>query len=343
MATTTTDYQETTETFSFLKTEEVHLRSVASLVLSVSYALLAALAAHFMALSSQAGVPGLQLLFVMQLAELLCVLVVLPFFRPRLTAEDTLQGMILFLSAVIDNLGTVLAFMSYIYVVPGLAVGVIQGLVPFSTACVGYIFLKERVGVVDSCCILCSVAGVALVTVGMTMGAASSTHVQWLTVAILLPFAAAFFEGPNNVITRFLIDVQGVSILTDTFYTQLLGTVLLLPGTFLFETPRWTMSAPTIGYVIGLCLCDFFSVLSLKLVLKLEKAGVAAVFMTLVIPFTILLDYLLQSHVHGPMELGGITLVVIGTAVVGGHSWWGHRQKMRRNDLLETMNFDKST
>ncbi|XP_035674727.1 solute carrier family 35 member G1-like [Branchiostoma floridae] len=337
---TTTDYRKMTEGSSFSKTV-VNLKSAASLVLSVSSAFLSALAAHFMTLSSQAGVPGLQLIFLAKLAQFLCVLVVLPYFRPKLTAEDTRQGMVLFLLAVIDNLGTILVFMSFVYVMPGLAFGIIQGLIPLSTACIGYIFLKERVGVIDSCGILCSVAGVVLVAVGMAMGAAPSTH--RLTVAILLPIVAAFSRGPHNVITRLLVGFRAVSVLTVTFYDQLLGTVLLLPGTYMFETPRWTLSAPTIGYVIGLCLCDSLASILLKVVLKLEKAGATAVLMTLSIPFTILLDYLFQSHVHGPMELGGITLVVLGTAVVGGHSWWGHRQEMRRNNLLETMNFDKST
>eukprot|EP00058_Branchiostoma_floridae_P004919 XP_002590407.1 hypothetical protein BRAFLDRAFT_65223 [Branchiostoma floridae] len=281
MATTTTDCRarETTKGSSFSKTEmkegsnfsktAVNLTSASSVLLSVSSALLSAFGAHFMALSSQAGVPGLQLIFLAKLAQFLCVLVALPYFRPKLTAEDTRQWMILFLSAMIDNLGTVLAFMSFVYVMPGLAFGIIQGLIPFSTAGVGYIFLKEHVGIIDSCGILCSAAGVVLVAVGMTMGAATSTN--RLTVAILLPLAAAFSKGPNNVILRFLIGVQEVSVLTVTLYSQLLGSQVLLAGTYLFEAPRWTMSAPTIGYVIGLCLCDFFSNLSLKLVLKLEK------------------------------------------------------------------------
>ncbi|XP_078576168.1 solute carrier family 35 member G2-like [Branchiostoma floridae x Branchiostoma japonicum] len=339
MATTTTDNREMMEGSSFSKTA-VNLKSAASLVLSVSSAFLSALAAHFMALSSQAGVPVLQLIFLAKLAQLLCVLVALPYFRPKLTADDTLQWMILFLSAVISNLGTILAFMSFVYVVPGLAVGVIQGLIPLSTCCVGYIFLKERVGVIETGGILCSAIGVVLVAVGMTMGATSSTHVKQLSFAILLPLAAALSKGPKSVIARLLIGVQGVSVLTVALYARVLGTVLLLPGTYIFETPRWTMSVRTIGYVIGLCVCDTFSSLSIKFILKLEKAGVTAVLMTLVIPFAVLLDYLFQSHVHGPMELGGITLVMIGTAVVGGHSWWGHRQEMCRNNLLEKLNFD---
>ncbi|CAH1255408.1 SLC35G2 [Branchiostoma lanceolatum] len=338
MATTKTHHQDTSEDSSPSKTA-VYRDSAVSLLLSVSCALLSALAAQFMRLSSQAGVPGLQLIFLMKLAQLIFYLVVLPIYRPKLTTEDTPQAMVLFLSAVTDNLGTIFAFLSFVFVVPGIAFGVIQGSIPFSTACVAFIFLKERVGVLDSCGILCCAAGVILVAFGMSMDDESSS--RGLTISLLLPISAAFTKGPNNVIMRFLIGVRGVSVLTVMFYAQLLGTVVLLALTYAFETPRWTMSGRTVGYVIGLCLCDTFASLSVKLILKVEKAGVVATLLTLVIPFTILLDYPFQSHFPDAMELGGITLVVLGTAVVGGHAWWVNRQEMRQKILLEKMNFSK--
>eukprot|EP00058_Branchiostoma_floridae_P008807 XP_002594295.1 hypothetical protein BRAFLDRAFT_65151 [Branchiostoma floridae] len=282
--------------------------------------------------------PGLQLIFLAKLTQFLFVLLVLPCFRPKLTAEDTPQMMFLFLSAVTDNLGTILAFMSFVYVVPGIAFGIIQGSVPFFTALIGFAFLRETVGVMDFCGILCSAAGVIIVAVGMSMDAASST--KWLTVAILLPLASAFTKGPNNVITRLLLGLQGMSILTQMLYAQLLGTVLLLALTYIFETPRWTMSARTMWYVIGLCLCELFSSLSLKLVLKMEKAGITATLLTLVIPFTILLDYIFQSKFPSPTILVGVSLVVLGIIVIGGHTWWVNRQEIRHRELMEKMSLD---
>ncbi|CAH1270557.1 SLC35G2 [Branchiostoma lanceolatum] len=321
---------------SFSKTA-INMKSAVSLLCSLSCAVLSAFAAQFMSLSSKSGVPGLQLVFFAKLVQFLCVLVVLPYFRPTLIPKDKVQTMFLSLSAVTDNLGTVLAFMSFVFVVPGIAFGIIQGSEPLFTACIGLLFLKETVGVVDGCGILCSAAGVVLVAVGMSNDAASSS--QRLTVAILLPLAAAFIRSPNNVITRLLVGVQRVHILVITFYTQLVGTTMLLALTYIFETPRWTISAQTTGYVIGLSLCDALSAFPEKIVMQSETAGVTSTLLTLIVPLTVLLDYFFQSQFPGPMELGGITLVVLGTAVVGGHAWWMHRQEMGHKNVLKRLNF----
>eukprot|EP00058_Branchiostoma_floridae_P004083 XP_002589571.1 hypothetical protein BRAFLDRAFT_81527 [Branchiostoma floridae] len=157
MATTTgkTFHEEPTADSMFSKTA-VNLRSAASLLCAVSYSVSSAFAAEFMALSSQAGMPGLQLIFLAKLVQFLFCLIVLPCFRPKLTADDTPQAMFLFLLAVVDNMATILAFMSFVYVVPGIAFGIIQGSVPLFTACIGFVFLRETVGVMDFCGILCS-------------------------------------------------------------------------------------------------------------------------------------------------------------------------------------------
>ncbi|KAI8486573.1 hypothetical protein Bbelb_358080 [Branchiostoma belcheri] len=337
---TTASEDEDEETAENRVCSRTDLQSVSSLVLAVSCTLFGAFASQFMALSSQAGVPGLQLIFLMKLTQLLCVLVILPFVRPKLTTEDAPQALTLSATTVTDNLGTVLMFLSFVYVVPGVAFGVIQGAIPVSTACVGFLFLGERLDAIDSGGILCSAAGVVLVAVGMSTAADSSSHPQLtLAIGILLPLAAAFTKGPNNVLVRSLLGVRGVSVVTVVLYVQLVGTPALLAATLLLETPHWAMSARTAGYVIGLGLCDTFSSLSVKLVLGQEKAGVTAALMTLVIPFTILLDSVFQSHVPNLLEAAGVTLVLLGTAAVGARTWWRHRQDSRRTWLLERMNF----
>ncbi|KAI8504573.1 hypothetical protein Bbelb_176910 [Branchiostoma belcheri] len=308
------------------------------ILFSLLCTLMSAFAAQFMALSSQAGVPGLQLLFLMKLVQLPCILLVIPCFKPKLTAEDKQQTITLVLSGIVDNAGIIFAYMSFVFVVPGIALGVIQGSIPFFTACIGFIFLRETLGVVDCCGVLCSAAGVILVAVGMSMDAASST--QQLTVAILLPLAAAFTKGPNNVIMRLLIGVRGMPILTVALYSHVLGPVVLLPLTYALETPRWTLSAGTIAYVVGLSLCELCASLSLKLVLKMEKAGVTATLMTLVVPLTLLLDYIFQSKFPSPMKLVGVSLVLLGIAVMGAHACWVNRHEIRHRELMELLDFD---
>ncbi|XP_019615882.1 PREDICTED: uncharacterized protein LOC109463489 [Branchiostoma belcheri] len=226
---TTASEDEDEETAENRVCSRTDLQSASSLVLAVSCTLFGAFASQFMALSSQAGVPGLQLIFLMKLTQLLCVLVILPFVRPKLTTEDAPQALTLSATTVTDNLGTVLMFLSFVYVVPGVAFGVIQGAIPVSTACVGFLFLGERLDAIDSGGILCSAAGVVLVAVGMSTAADSSSHPQLtLAIGILLPLAAAFTKGPNNVLMRSLLGVRGVSVVTVVLYVQLAGTPALL-------------------------------------------------------------------------------------------------------------------
>ncbi|KAI8496640.1 hypothetical protein Bbelb_252950 [Branchiostoma belcheri] len=152
----------------------------------------------------------------------------------------------------------------------------------------------ETVGVVDCFGIVLNVAGVAVVTYGLITENTSST--QLLTVSVLLPFAATFCKAPSVVIARSLVGVQKVSILTVMFYANLPGTVVRLGLTYWFETPIWAMSAQTVGYVIGLCLCGCGAHFATKLSLKTEKAGITATIKTFTIPLAVLLDYVVLSE-----------------------------------------------
>eukprot|EP00058_Branchiostoma_floridae_P012807 XP_002598295.1 hypothetical protein BRAFLDRAFT_69650 [Branchiostoma floridae] len=250
---TAIDEEETiaTEGVSFTKT---YLKSGAGVLYALLYTALSAFSAQFMTLSSQAGIPGLQLNFINKFGQFLLVLVALPVFKPKLTAENGRQALFFILWTITDNLGAVLGFMSFVFVVPGIAFGIIRGSMPFLTACLGFLLLKETVGVVDCFGIVLSVSGVVAVAVGMITENTSST--QRLTTSILLPLASAFSKGPNTVIARSLVGVQGVSILTIIFYANLLGAVVLLPLTYIVETgQRWEMSAQTAGSRLSDCAC----------------------------------------------------------------------------------------
>ncbi|KAI8498086.1 hypothetical protein Bbelb_240300 [Branchiostoma belcheri] len=317
---------------------ETYLTSGAGVLYALLSTLFAAFSAQFMSLSSQAGVPGLQLIFLLKLAQLLIVLVLLPFFRPKMTTEDRRQTLFFILLIVPDTLGTIFGFMSYVFVVPGIALGITQGSMPFVAACIGFFFLTETVGVVDCLGIVLNVVGVIVAAVGMITENTSST--QRLTASILLPLATTFTKGPDIVIARSLIGVQGVSILTVTFYINLFGSVVLLGLSYVIETPRWEMSPQTVGYVTGLCLCVAGTAFTSKLALKTEKAGIATTITTFTVPLTVLLDYIIQSEFPSTVKFVGVVLVVLGTGVTAVYTWWRHRQQILHKNLLGTLKFD---
>ncbi|XP_019627887.1 PREDICTED: uncharacterized protein LOC109472544 [Branchiostoma belcheri] len=214
---------------------ETCMTSGAGVLYALLQAMLSASAAQFLVLSRQAGVPSLQLIFLIKLAQLLVVLVALPLLRPKLTTEDWRQTLLLSLSAITDNLVSVLKFLSFVFAVPGIAFGIMNGSTPFVTACIGFVFLEEILDMVDCFGIVLSSAGVIVVATGMIME--NTSPVLHLAASILLPLATAFSKGPHTVMARSLIGVQGVSVLTVTLYSNLLGAVVLLGLTYLFETP----------------------------------------------------------------------------------------------------------
>ncbi|XP_019616428.1 PREDICTED: uncharacterized protein LOC109463954 [Branchiostoma belcheri] len=336
MATTCNEEMTDREGAGFAQT---FLTSGAGVLYALLYTVLSAVASQFMALNSQAGIPGLQLMFLVKLVQTLAVAFFLPFFRPKLTTESGRQSLLLVLSTILENLGSVFQYMSFIYVVPGIAFGIIKGSMPLASACIGFLFLKETVGVVDGFGIVLNVAGVAVVASGLITENTSST--QHLTASLLLPFAATFSRAPNLVISRSLIGVQKVSVLTVLFYADLAGAVVLLGLTYWLETPVWAMSAQTVGCVIALCLCVCGAQFATKLSLKTEKAGITATIKTFTIPLAVLLDYVVQSEFPSLLKFGGVVLIVFGTGVVAVYTWWKHRKETLHKEFMESLDFNK--
>ncbi|XP_035660264.1 solute carrier family 35 member G1-like [Branchiostoma floridae] len=245
------------------------------------------------------------------------------------------QNVTLILMTVVNVVASTLLYLSFTYAAPGIALGIVQGTVPLFTTCIGFIVLKETVTLIPCCGILISVTGVVLVGIGMGHQGADST--QNLAVSIVLPLAAALTRAPGIVLFRVVI--KNISFLPIMLYTSLLGTVAQFILTYSLETPVWTMSAKTTGYVAGLGLTQALATLTLLGVLDVEKAAIAVAMGTLVVPITILMDYLFLSKVPGLLKWVGLSLVVLGTVVLSVYTWWQHRQEERHKELLETLDF----
>ncbi|XP_078674713.1 solute carrier family 35 member G2-like [Branchiostoma floridae x Branchiostoma belcheri] len=311
------------------------LKAAKGPLLNLLSTVLMALSAEFMTLSHKGGIPGFQLLFLLSVTQFLTVIVFIPCVCPRLVGENLRQNGKLILMTVINVVSSTLMYLSFTYSSPGIEIGIIQGSAPLFTACVGFILLKETVTLIPCCGILISVIGVVLVGIGM--GREGSDSTQNLAISILLPLSAALTRAPGIVLFRAVLkDLSGVTIM---LYLSALGTVAQFILTYSLETPVWTMSAQTAGYVAGLGLTQALATLTLLGVLDVEKAAIAVAMGTLVVPITILLDYLFLTKVPGLLKWVGLSLVVLGTVVLSIYTWWKHRQEERHQNLLEELNF----
>ncbi|KAI8490573.1 hypothetical protein Bbelb_318410 [Branchiostoma belcheri] len=161
--------------------------------------------------------------------------------------------------------------------------------------------IPEKIGLIPICGILISIVGVILVSIGMAHQSVGSTNA--MVVSITLPLAAAFSKGPDMVLCRAILkDMSGITML---LYITLVGTVAEIILTYSFEIPVWVMSAKTAWYIAGLGLCQAVAMLFFLGVLKVEKAAIAVALRALVIPLTILLDYLILSKVPNAIKWGG--------------------------------------
>ncbi|KAI8498034.1 hypothetical protein Bbelb_239780 [Branchiostoma belcheri] len=304
-------------------------------LLNLLCTILLALSAEFMALSHMGGIPGFQLLFLLRVTQFLTVVVFVPCFCPKLVGENLRQNLQLFLSTVVNAVANTLMYLSFTYAAPGIAFGIIQGTVPLFTTCIGFIILKETVTLIPCCGILISVIGVVLVGIGMGHEGADST--QKLVISILLPLAAALARAPGMVLSRAVLkDLPGLTIM---LYLSMFGTVAQFILTYSLETPVWTMSAQTAGYVAGLGLTQSLATLTLLGVLDVEKAAIAVAMGTLVVPITILMDYLFLSKVPVLLKWVGLSLVVLGTVLLSIYTWWKHDQEEKHKKLLDKLDF----
>ncbi|KAI8500846.1 hypothetical protein Bbelb_216640 [Branchiostoma belcheri] len=74
--------------------------------------------------------------------------------------------------------------------------------------------------------------------------------------------------------------------------------------------------------------------------LKNVKAYISTTVRMFVIPFTLILDYFFLQKVPNSFHLAGVVLVMVGIVFVSAHTWRKERQKERRVELLQTLQFD---
>ncbi|XP_019628654.1 PREDICTED: uncharacterized protein LOC109473223 [Branchiostoma belcheri] len=303
-------------------------KAAKSILLTVMSAIAISFAGEFTAIISKEGLPNFQMLFLKRFIELLTLIPILVFCRPKLTGKTRRQNIILFLFSIFTNAVMIAHMLSCVYTVPGIAFGIMQGLMPFLVACIGFLFLKESLFLADVCGIFISVTGVVLVVVGNTQVDGMSTKL--LVLSIVIPLTASFVIAPEAVFMRYLTGILEVPIVTSMLYMNLVGSVALLGITYSAETPVWTMSLRTVLYVVGLGFCKSLSNIFLLAGLKNVKAYISTTVRMFVIPFTLMLDYFFLQKVPNSFHVAGVVLVMLGVVFVSAHTWWRERQKERR-------------
>ncbi|XP_035671380.1 uncharacterized protein LOC118412556 [Branchiostoma floridae] len=314
------------------------LKAAKGILLSLMSAIFLSFCAEFIALASKAGIPGFQILFLMRLIELLTLVPILAFCRPKLMGENRYQNIMLFLFVIIANFADIVNFLSFTYTVPGIAFGIIQGSMPFFVSCIGSLFLNESLGILDICAILLGITGVVLLAFGMTHIGAMSTKL--LLLSIIIPVLASFANAPDMIMMRYLRGTLGIPITTSLLHQDLYGTVVLLAITYTAETPVWKMPLRTVLYVIGLGVSKFLAIFTVFAALEVEKAYIPTALRMFVIPISLLLDYCFLEEVPNSLQVAGVTLVILGLILISGYTWWTHRQEELQRTLLETLYFD---
>ncbi|XP_019634470.1 PREDICTED: uncharacterized protein LOC109477582 [Branchiostoma belcheri] len=308
------------------------------ILLTVMSAIASSFGGEFTALIDKEGLPNFQTLFLRRAIELLTLIPILAICRPRLTGENRRQNIMLFLFAIFTNCVNFFNFFSFIYAVPGIAFGFIQGLKPFFVAGIGFVFLKESLFLGDIFGLLTSVTGVALVAVGNTQVDGMSTKL--LVLSIVIPITASFALAPDVVFMRYLTGTLEVAIVTILLYMNLVGSVILLGITYALETPVWTMSLRTALYVVGLGLSRSLSNICFLAGLKNIKAYITTTVHMFAIPFTLILDSFFLRNVPNSFHLAGVVLVMMGITFVSAYTWWRERQKELRDEFLKSLQFN---
>ncbi|KAI8515696.1 hypothetical protein Bbelb_065090 [Branchiostoma belcheri] len=309
-----------------------------SILLTVMSAIAMSFAGEFTAIVSKEGLPNFQIIFLMRFIGLLILIPILAFCRPRLTGGNRRQNIMLFLFSIFTNAVMIAYMLSFVYTVPGIAFGIIQGLTPLFVACVGFVFLKESLFLADVCGIFISMIGVVLVAVGNTQVHGMSTKL--LVLSIVIPLTASLALAPDFVFRRYLTGTLQVPIFTILLYQNLVGTVAFLAITYAAETPIWTMSLRTVLYVVGLGVTKELGTFLLLAALKFLTAYITTTVRMFGIPFTLILDYFFLQKVPNFFHFAGVALVMFGIMFVSAHTWGKERQKELRVELLQTLQFD---
>ncbi|KAI8498181.1 hypothetical protein Bbelb_241250 [Branchiostoma belcheri] len=74
--------------------------------------------------------------------------------------------------------------------------------------------------------------------------------------------------------------------------------------------------------------------------LKFVKAYISTTVRMFAIPSTLMLDYFFLQKVPNSFHLAGVVLIMFGIVFVSAQTWRKERQKERRVEFLQTLQFD---
>eukprot|EP00058_Branchiostoma_floridae_P002677 XP_002588165.1 hypothetical protein BRAFLDRAFT_68803 [Branchiostoma floridae] len=100
------------------------------------------------------------------------------------------------------------------------------------------------------------------------------------------------------------------------------------------------MTTRTALYVVGIGVSKFVSGFAIFSALKVVKAYISTAVRMFVVPFSLLLDYLLMQKVPNSLQATGVMLVMLGIVLISVYTWWNHRRVELQKTLLEKLHFD---
>ncbi|KAI8500843.1 hypothetical protein Bbelb_216610 [Branchiostoma belcheri] len=203
----------------------------------------------------------------------------------------------------------------------------------FKTECAS----EESLFLADVCGIFISVTGVVLVVVGNTQVDGMPTKL--LVLSIVIPLTASFVSAPEVVFMRYLTGLKNVkAYISTTVRMFVIPFTLILDYFFLQKVPNSFHLAGVVLVMVGIVFVSAHTWRKERL--KNVKAYISTTVRMFVIPFTLILDYFFLQKVPNSFHLAGVVLVMVGIVFVSAKTWWRERQKERRVELLQTLQFD---
>jgi drug/metabolite transporter (DMT)-like permease len=199
---------------------------------------------------------------------------------------------------------------------------VIIATIPVFTPFVAYIFLKERLSILNFIGLFISFAGVIVMLMRKDLSLDAS-----MKGILLLAFAVVSALGYGVSIRKLTLKYSPVTIVT---YQNLIGTILFLPLFLYFEVHHIASVDWNAALVTSLiCLAVFASTIAfIAFTSSIKYLGIsrANIFSNLIPVFTAVFSFLLLSEAFTVGKIAGMLLVITGVVLA---------QSGRKPDLLE--------
>ncbi|XP_006814042.1 solute carrier family 35 member G1-like [Saccoglossus kowalevskii] len=291
----------------------VKSKTVAAVVFGLISGICHASSGLFTVLATSRQLSEFQIIFVSALIGTLFSFLVIKLRRLKLLIDDRLTTIILFVNAGTMFFGDS-AYVFAVQLVPlGDTTAIINGCLPFLTALLSCVILKESLRVTDGVCSILNICGILLITCPSFIFDSRSGGPSNMLVGYGLTITSAVCYSLSPVLIR---KVKDTNIFVVTFYHWTINSLLSCLMMFLVGTSNWQLSAETAGYLIAVVSFDILEVCLLYRGVQMEGAITIVLLANIDVVIMYIFDhFVLNKNIH-VLEIIGATMIVVSSVVV---------------------------